>query len=65
MLKRCWSLIHCELHSRCELPHIDASRGQFQPENVGEFCHHFRALVTPLDDGHIKRYTAGCEVDRD
>ena len=62
-LKHCWTLIHCDLHDKCELPLVPVTNGQFQPSNVGEFCHHFKKRVTPLEP-HIKHYTAGSEEEQ-
>jgi hypothetical protein len=63
-LKHCWTLIHCDWHSKCELPLVSATNGQFQPSNVGEFCDHFVPRVS-APEPHIMHYTPGCEEEQE
>jgi len=45
MSKKCFTAVHCELHSKCEIAHQPYTNGYFQPTAVGEHCHHFKPLV--------------------
>lgn len=40
--KRCFTMIHCDLHSKCALPSAPYQNGYFSPQNVGEFCRDFK-----------------------
>ena len=46
--KRCFSMVSCELRSKCEHAHVE-SKSYFQPTNVGEHCHNFQPLSVEYD----------------
>jgi hypothetical protein len=45
MDKKCFTIIHCTLHDRCERAHADWRAGYFSPQTVGEHCPHFLPRV--------------------
>ena len=47
--RRCFTAIHCELHSKCKIAHMPYTNGYFTPSNVGEHCHHFQPLEVECD----------------
>ena len=42
--KRCFTMVHCDLHKDCKWSHAPHKNGYFQPTQVGEHCHHFTKL---------------------
>lgn len=42
--KRCFTMTHCDLHSKCALPSAPYQNGYFSPQNVGEFCCDFKPI---------------------
>jgi hypothetical protein len=50
--KHCWTMVHCDLHARCQLPVNPESNGLIQPSHVGEHCHHFQPRVVESDPWH-------------
>lgn len=40
--KRCFTMTHCNLYSKCVLPSAPYQNGYFSPQNVGEFCRDFK-----------------------
>lgn len=49
--RRCFTMIHCELHSRCYNAQQPHTNGYFSPTNVGEYCHQFM----PLEFSEVER----------
>lgn len=47
--KKCFTPIHCDYHSHCELAHVDYNNGYFNPTNVGEHCHNYKRKKTDID----------------
>jgi hypothetical protein len=59
MDKKCFTPIHCPLHSKCHFANIDFKNGYFNPTNVGEFCHSFQPMVVESDPWHTLANLAG------
>ena len=49
--KKCFSVIHCNLRSRCEAAYRPYTNGYFSPRNVDEHCDAYK----PLDDDMIEK----------
>lgn len=52
MSKRCFTFIQYPIDKKCEHAQVDPSNGYFQPEHVGESCHHFQPLNVESDPHH-------------
>ena len=37
-IKKCFTIVHCELHGNCALSQADYRNGYFNPRFVGEHC---------------------------
>ena len=53
--KKCFSVIHCTLRSRCEAASRNYENGYFSPQNVDEHCDHFREMPEREPEGLIEK----------